>query len=843
MGNEASPLVRGGPVASGPSEVETTSSRSPTPGKRALVDLQQATRSSDVASTTAPSGSASSTDVANPPPAMSRARSLVRLARTHLLTIESVLLPAYQGAVAATDTAAVRALVQQLVGGVARVIDAQAQLVKLVPQVDRKATAALASTAATDPGPLDAEQLAMLQADADALDRELIAAIGELVIKVSPQMFGVMPTAGFGSGASERTFVHFVSEAELVVELMGAADQIAALAVPTALTKNASRAADDAEQDRAVEQLSRWKSRPVNFYFLQRLLKQRGVWALIAGHDERGRTARELERLVDAQAQESGPSADLAAWDEDGAGDTLGAGRLAWPVSDDRAVELFHHLTELDADARAGAIKQLASRGVLGRLCLALPWPAIKQLWEVTPEPRAAKLLEPYWLGKGDAKSLGRMLDGNAITRGVSKFLDFATIGAKPKIDAAIDSFAAGEISDTDVASQASGSVTRAAFVAAATAATGGVAGAYVGGAALGAGFGEGAAVIAEGAAAGSFGSVGGQLAGDVYDQARGDKQGFDPISSYATGFAGGGLVGTLLAPLGLAAARYLPAGMRTIAQQAAASHPEWTRVLDAVRSVGIGTTTTVRLTVREVLASMRNGGPPGFRFAYVTSGGVVPPAIAHADPSASVLVTARPLTNLNVSAGAFRWGDDLLEVEGLSFEDQIREHIADVTELHDAPHTMDEEGSLAGDESRLGEDGPEVAAVGARRTRRDAGMVSDEGKLISAQHHVFPQEHRAWFESRGVDIDEYCVVTTEVEHQAQHGGGSHKLARQLAMDEPSIEWNAAMMERLRNAEALKKLTTGNPRARLNAKEIIHEGLRQMESRGLGNRPFTRYQR
>ncbi len=833
MGIEANPRLRGGQVAAGRSGPNATSTQA-TPGKRTLVDLQQGVHAPAI------TGNAPPTEGTGP--AMLSAQSLARLARTHMLSVQSALLPAYQVAVLSTDTAAVRMLVQQLVGRVAHVIDAQAEIVRLVPQVDAKTTAALASTAVTDPGQPGSTQLAMLKADSDALDRELTAALGELVVKVSPQMFGGMPTAGFGSIPSEHTFTRFVSEAQVILELMEAADHIGALAAPSDPAHGTSRPADSADQERAVEELSRWKSRPVNFYFLERVLKQRGLWALLTGRDLHGRAPAELARQVDAQSEESGASADLGAWDESAAGDALGAGRLAWPVSSENAQALYRDLTELDPDARAGAMRQLESRGLLDRMCLALPWPAIKQLWEVTPDPRAARLLEPYWLGKADGKSLGRMLDGNVLTRGVSRFLDLATFGAKPKIDAAIDGFAAGEISDSEVSSQASGAVARAGFVAAVMAATGGVAGAYAGGAALGAGLGEGAAMIADGAAAGALGSVGGQLAGDVFDQARGDKQGFDALSSYGRTFASGGLFGTALAPLGLAAGRYLPAGMRTIAQQAAAAHPEWTQVLEAARNVGIGTTTTIRLTVRELLESVRNGGPPGFRFAYAVSGAIIPPGVAHADPSASVVLTARPLTNLNAPANAFRWGDDLVDVERVSLADQVREHFADAGEMGEAPHTTNDDGSLAGEGSRLGEDGPEVAAVGARRTRRDAGMVAQEGGQITDQHHVFPQEQRGWFRDRGIDIDDFCVRIPEVEHRAQHGGGSWRLARKVASTVPEAEWNAAIMSRINEAQAQKKLLSG-PSAELTRDEIIRVARSVMARRGLGKLLFMRYRR
>jgi hypothetical protein len=98
--------------------------------------------------TTSPSGPESS--------AIERARGLAQLGRTHLLVVESTLVPAYREAVGAMDIAAVKALALQIVGGAARVVDAQSQIIQLVPQADTGPHPANTSTAVTDPGAPDA---------------------------------------------------------------------------------------------------------------------------------------------------------------------------------------------------------------------------------------------------------------------------------------------------------------------------------------------------------------------------------------------------------------------------------------------------------------------------------------------------------------------------------------------------------------------------------------------------------------------------------------------------------------------------------------------------------------
>jgi hypothetical protein len=90
--------------------------------------------------------------------------------------------------------------------------------------------------------------------------------------------------------------------------------------------------------------------------------------------------------------------------------------------------------------------------------------------------------------------------------------------------------------------------------------------------------------------------------------------------------------------------------------------------------------------------------------------------------------------------------------------------------------------------------DGPETKAM-REVTVREAGMAN------KPKHHVFPQEHRAWFEERGFvgerDIDNFTVQLDEATHQAIHGGGNWKLARK----EWDGEWNKVVMRELMSEE------------------------------------------
>ena len=73
-------------------------------------------------------------------------------------------------------------------------------------------------------------------------------------------------------------------------------------------------------------------------------------------------------------------------------------------------------------------------------------------------------------------------------------------------------------------------------------------------------------------------------------------------------------------------------------------------------------------------------------------------------------------------------------------------------------------------------------------------------GAARKPRHHVFPQEHREWFEERGFvgehDIDNYTIEMDQSSHQAIHGGGNWQRGRTW-----DGEWNCRIMKQLRNYE------------------------------------------
>ena len=99
-------------------------------------------------------------------------------------------------------------------------------------------------------------------------------------------------------------------------------------------------------------------------------------------------------------------------------------------------------------------------------------------------------------------------------------------------------------------------------------------------------------------------------------------------------------------------------------------------------------------------------------------------------------------------------------------------------------------------------------------------------------EHHLLPQEHRGWFAERGVDVDDFTIQLSEGEHQALHGGGDWRLAREAWEG----EWNTEMMRRMAEAEA----KTGR---KLTSDEIEVLMLDMADDYGVGDIPIKRYSR
>ena len=125
-----------------------------------------------------------------------------------------------------------------------------------------------------------------------------------------------------------------------------------------------------------------------------------------------------------------------------------------------------------------------------------------------------------------------------------------------------------------------------------------------------------------------------------------------------------------------------------------------------------------------------------------------------------------------------------------------------------------------------LGE-GPEVDAMQVTGAR-GAGMAS------RPRHHVFPQEHRTFFEERGFvgerSIDNFTIELAESTHQAVHGGGNFRLGRRW-----TGEWNQRIMGEVNRIER----EVGRP---LKFEEVMSVGEDLVSRYGIEG-PFVPYRR
>jgi RHS repeat-associated protein len=129
------------------------------------------------------------------------------------------------------------------------------------------------------------------------------------------------------------------------------------------------------------------------------------------------------------------------------------------------------------------------------------------------------------------------------------------------------------------------------------------------------------------------------------------------------------------------------------------------------------------------------------------------------------------------------------------------------------------------------------TASLSARRMAIQEALENGEINITSAQragvarspqHHIFPQEERAWFLERGIDVDQYTVTLDQGTHEALHyGGGPQK---------GGGWWNETIMGRLIEREA----ALGR---QLSTQEIREVGTYMMKRAKIDNLPVVPYQR
>jgi len=506
-----------------------------------------------------------------------------------------------------------------------------------------------------------------LQIEKTALLTAVDALEGQLAIEIGPQMFRGKPVLGsYTKPSVGKDPVGYVTmEAGAAVELISVVAQIRNVAGAEA---GLCAVLDAAQRQQIIALVEPWKSRPVNFAFLVRVLQDEGIWDAVAHEPgKQGKTLEQTNASVLEQAQETGALADVGELDIDTLNGLFGIDRHdparfeEGPpgIDDDTAMQIFEKLRTAAPEARGPLIRQIDAMRELHEFCTHLPWKYVEAIHDsvVSSDPAAAALLRPYFEGKGGGRSMHRIYmdqvdenldEGQEIRAFGWFFLDFVhnafTAGFQHEYSEAYDAHEQGWTTDDQFSSQTTKALGKAAAIMAVSAVTGGVAGEFAEGVAAGLGASRSVAQIIGGGVGGFAGGVSGHFTGDVYDQLLNGKQGFDSVGDYMQSGAMGGGMGVVLSGVSVAAGKYFgaPRPIDAFAQR----YPRMSRVLEDVRASGFRSGAAVKMKVSELLDLLGSGfggpGGPG-AFAYAGAYGDV----RALPPDTEIYVRMRPVRPL----------------------------------------------------------------------------------------------------------------------------------------------------------------------------------------------------
>lgn len=479
-----------------------------------------------------------------------------------------------------------------------------------------------------------------LVASTNTLQADLADLTTYLAIQLGPQVYkGTLVLGKIEQPRLGKDPVKYLSyEAMTMASLLEVIHRARAIAH---VTGSVCTAPDVAQQKQIAELVEPWHSRPIDYAFLVQALRDIGLWDSIAGaKGPSGKTLTATANSSMAQALRMGRISDVGEFDSDEAAriltnlpnfarwrpDNLG-GPL--PDRDSAARTIYRRILSAAPDARGPIVRELHARKSLGPLCDNLPRRDVENLHDGIKrfDPEAARMLAPYFEGKGDGESL-HQLYMNAVDSRLAKgqpiraygwfaldaIHDGLTGGFERGYSEAYDAHEQGVTTDDQFSAAAAKQLGRAGALTAATAATGGVVGAWGEGVAAGLGAGSKLAQVAGGTIGGAASGVSGQFAADVYDQTVLDKDGFSSAKDYALSAAigaGTGLVTAGIQPTGAprnpqkppprAVAKYMAETGETMRQAYGKQYPGLDNLLTKIRNAGIRQGLVIRVTRQEL--------------------------------------------------------------------------------------------------------------------------------------------------------------------------------------------------------------------------------------------------
>jgi hypothetical protein len=602
------------------------------------------------------------------PGALDRALAVGTRASEMLGLVRSTLFPAYRRAIDALDPIDALELARQVVGAIQVAEEGKRDVVIATPDDDYHRFLVSTPGQAAQSEAAIASKFARLGLIKAELLSGLPVTVADLAMKIGPQMFRDQPVLGSYAMpvVGKDAWGYLAGEAGAAVELLAVVQRVRAVSGAAAGTCPMLTAG---QAEEIVGLIEPWKSRPVNFAFLVRVLSEESIWQEVSTvRGKSGKTLEQTNASVLAQVQETGALADVGELDTDSLNALFGMdptdpARMehgAPVIDDETAMKVFDKLREAAPDARGPLVRQIDAMGELGELCSHLPWKYVEAVYDsVAPlDPEAAALIAPHYQDKGGGKSMHRIymdevderLEDDQTIRAFGWFFaDFLhnafTAGFQHEYSDAYDSHEQGWTTDDQFGAQTTKALGKAALITAVSALTGGVAGEFAEGLAVGLGASKSAAQIIGGGVGGFAGGVSGHLTGDVFDQMLNGKEGFDSLGAYMQSGALGGGMGTVLAGISVGAGKYLGNGARPL-DAYAARFPRMSRVLEDIRGAGFRSGSAVRMKVSELLDLMSSGfGGPGGPNAFAYAG-------AYGDvralpPDTEISVRMRPLRPL----------------------------------------------------------------------------------------------------------------------------------------------------------------------------------------------------
>lgn len=494
--------------------------------------------------------------------------------------IRSLIVPAYRRAVDALDASATRELAGAVIAAIYAATSALTRANSAIKAGPHAAMVSTSNSPLMDTPEAAQQRYGRLDESAHKLQAELDDLTPYLAVQLGPQVYkGTLVLGKIEQPRLGKDPVQTLShEAMVVVSLLDIVHQARIIA---GATETECTAPSSAQQKEIAALVEPWRSRPINYAFLVQALRDIGLWESIAGaRGPSGKTLTDTANKSMAQALQMGRITDVGDFDRDEAAKILTdvPNSMRWhpdflggplPDRDTAARTIYQRIQSAAPDARGRIVRELRAMNKLGPLCNHLPRRDVEALHDEIKrlDAEAARMLAPFFEGKGDGESLHqrymnkvdqRLADGHKIRAygwfALDAIHDGLTGGFQRGYSDAYDSHEQGLTTQDEFRSEVATQVGRAGALTAATAATGGVVGAWGEGFAAGLGAGKTTAQIAGGVIGGGASGVSSQFTADVYDQAFLEKDGFSSARDYAfSGFAGTvtGLTTTGVAALG----------------------------------------------------------------------------------------------------------------------------------------------------------------------------------------------------------------------------------------------------------------------------------------------------